>query len=122
MSTPSDSPRVWDRCCEAAGDSEKDRERPTAVSQSEGLYDDRYAAGNMIAPPTPWMARNTTIQASAKLPLGVSPHMPMPPRNNDPEYHHPPVPDGVCQPPTEREESSQGKEIGVHHPLDPSAR
>jgi len=32
------------------------------------------AAGNMIAPPTPWKARKITIQASAKLPFGVSPH------------------------------------------------
>ncbi len=34
------------------------------------------AAGNMIAPPTPWITRNVTIQASAKLPSGVSPHIP----------------------------------------------
>ena len=33
------------------------------------------AAGNMIAPPAPWMARKVTIQASARLPFGVSPHM-----------------------------------------------
>ena len=33
------------------------------------------AAGNMIAPPAPWMTRNVTIQASARLPLGVSPHI-----------------------------------------------
>ena len=33
------------------------------------------AAGNMIAPPAPWMTRNVTIQASARLPFGVSPHM-----------------------------------------------
>jgi hypothetical protein len=32
------------------------------------------AAGNMIAPPTPCTARNSTIHASARLPLGVSPH------------------------------------------------
>ena len=32
------------------------------------------AAGNMIAPPTPWTARNVTIHASARLPFGVSPH------------------------------------------------
>ncbi len=34
------------------------------------------AAGNIRAPPTPWMARNVTIQASAAPPFGVSPHMP----------------------------------------------
>jgi hypothetical protein len=28
----------------------------------------------MMAPPTPWTARKNTIQASARLPLGVSPH------------------------------------------------
>ena len=33
------------------------------------------AAGNMIAPPAPWTTRNVTIQASAKLPFGVSPHI-----------------------------------------------
>ncbi len=33
------------------------------------------AAGNMIAPPTPWITRNVTIQASARLPVGVSPHI-----------------------------------------------
>ena len=31
------------------------------------------AAGNMMAPPTPCIALKVTIQASAKLPLGVSP-------------------------------------------------
>ena len=33
-----------------------------------------WAAGNMIAPPAPWMTRKTMIQASARLPFGVSPH------------------------------------------------
>ena len=33
------------------------------------------AAGNMIAPPAPWTTRKVTIQASATLPVGVSPHM-----------------------------------------------
>ena len=33
------------------------------------------AAGNMMAPPNPWTARKVTIQASAKLPFGVRPHM-----------------------------------------------
>jgi hypothetical protein len=32
------------------------------------------AAGNMMAPPRPWTARKVTIHASARLPLGVSPH------------------------------------------------
>ncbi|HWG14747.1 MAG TPA: hypothetical protein VG268_15870 [Streptosporangiaceae bacterium] len=32
------------------------------------------AAGNMIAPPAPWTTRKATIHASARLPLGVSPH------------------------------------------------
>ena len=32
------------------------------------------AAGNMMAPPNPWTARKVTIHASARLPLGVSPH------------------------------------------------
>jgi hypothetical protein len=32
------------------------------------------AAGNMIAPPSPWTARKITIQASANDPFGVSPH------------------------------------------------
>ncbi len=31
------------------------------------------AAGNMMAPPTPWITRKNTIHASARLPLGVSP-------------------------------------------------
>ena len=29
----------------------------------------------MIAPPAPWSARKVTIQASAMLPFGVSPHI-----------------------------------------------
>ena len=33
------------------------------------------AAGNMMAPPRPWMARKVTIHASARPPLGVRPHM-----------------------------------------------
>jgi hypothetical protein len=33
------------------------------------------AAGNMMAPPRPWTARKVTIHASARPPLGVSPHM-----------------------------------------------
>ncbi len=33
------------------------------------------AAGNMMAPPAPWTTRNVTIQASARQPLGVSPHI-----------------------------------------------
>jgi hypothetical protein len=32
------------------------------------------AAGNMIAPPAPWRARNATSHASAAAPLGVAPH------------------------------------------------
>ena len=32
------------------------------------------AAGNMIAPPAPCTTRKVTIHASARLPLGVSPH------------------------------------------------
>src|SRR5271166_723715 len=32
------------------------------------------AAGNMIAPPRPWSARNATIQVSAAPPRGVRPH------------------------------------------------
>ncbi len=39
------------------------------------------AAGNMIAPPTPWMARKMTIQVCAMLPVGVSPHMADAPAN-----------------------------------------
>ena len=31
------------------------------------------AAGNIIAPPAPWMTRKTMIHASARLPFGVSP-------------------------------------------------
>ena len=33
------------------------------------------AAGNMMAPPAPWMARKVTIQGSAMLPTGVRPHI-----------------------------------------------
>ena len=33
------------------------------------------AAGNMRAPPAPWMTRNVTIHASATEPVGVRPHM-----------------------------------------------
>ena len=33
------------------------------------------AAGNMMAPPAPWTTRKVTIHASARLPLGVRPHM-----------------------------------------------
>ena len=32
------------------------------------------AAGNMMAPPTPWTTRNVTIHASAIDPVGVRPH------------------------------------------------
>ena len=32
------------------------------------------AAGNMIAPPAPWITRNATIHPSARLPFGVRPH------------------------------------------------
>ena len=33
------------------------------------------AAGNMIAPPKPWTARNVTSHASAIEPFGVNPHI-----------------------------------------------
>ena len=39
------------------------------------------AAGNMIAPPAPWTTRNVTIHASARLPLGVRPHIADAPAN-----------------------------------------
>ena len=39
------------------------------------------AAGNMIAPPAPWTTRNVTIHASARLPVGVSPHIAEAPAN-----------------------------------------
>ena len=45
------------------------RERRSKVTTTMAI-----AAGNMIAPPAPWITRNVTSHASAALPRGVAPH------------------------------------------------
>ena len=73
----------------------------------------------MIAPPTPWITRKVTIQASAELPSGVSPHMPEAAANMiTPSVTILLVSDGVGQPAAEREQRRQRQQVGVDRPLD----
>ncbi len=76
------------------------------------------AAGNMIAPPAPWITRKVTIHASARLPLGVSPHIAEAPANTiTPSVTIRRWPDGVGQPAAEGEQRRQRQQVGVDRPL-----
>ena len=77
------------------------------------------AAGNMIAPPAPWMTRKVTSQASARLALGGEPAQRRRAREHDhAERDHLPVADRVGEPAAEGEQGRQRKQVGVDRPLD----
>ena len=81
------------------------------------------AAGNMIAPPAPWITRNVTIHASARLPFGVKPaHRRGAGEQDHAERHHLAVPDRVGEPPAEGEQRREREQVGVDRPLRAGAR
>ncbi len=81
------------------------------------------AAGNMIAPPAPWITLNVTIQASAMLPLrGQSAQRRGDGEDDHAERDHATVPDGVRQAPAEGEQRRQRQQVGVDRPLHAGAR
>ena len=80
------------------------------------------AAGNMIAPPAPWTARNVTSHASARLPFGVSPHSAeAPAKTITPSTTIFVWPTRVGQPAAEGEERREREQVGVDRPLDAGA-
>ena len=80
------------------------------------------AAGNMMAPPAPWTTRKVTIHASARLPLGVSPHMvEARAKTMTPSTTIFLWPTRVGQPAAEGEEGGQRQQVGVDRPLHPGA-
>jgi hypothetical protein len=102
---------------EAAGDAEEEASALPRSRRANVCTTMASAAGNMIAPPAPWTTRKVTIHASARLPLGVRPHMAeapakmMTPSTTIFGAH------GVGQAAAEGEEGGQRQQVGVDRPL-----
>ena len=92
---------------QAAGDAEEDRQRLPRSRSGNVCTTIASAAGNMIAPPTPWTTRNVTIHASAQAARRRQPAQRRGAGEDDhAEHDHPPVAGHVGEPAAEGEQAA----------------